>query len=142
MTNFTPVESLIGGALIGAGAFLLLLLNGRILGVSGIVATALEKPSSSQFWRYAFIIGLILAPVVMPILGLTKEWQNPISFDGQFIIYLIGGLLVGLGTILGSGCTSGHGVCGIGRLSKRSIVATITFMAVAMLTLFTTKHFL
>ncbi|GGA63822.1 membrane protein [Neiella marina] len=127
MTEFTPISALLGGALIGLGAACLLLINGRIAGISGIASQLLRKPNPDWWWRLAFAAGLITAPVLffqptdMPELSLHSNW-----------LVIVAGLLVGIGTKIGSGCTSGHGICGMARLSKRSIVATLVFMTTAI----------
>jgi hypothetical protein len=135
MENFTPVSGLIGGMLIGASAALFLMLNGRIAGISGILGGALEQGSAEGAWRYAFLAGLIAAPAAWAsIVPVTVE------IEASAPLLIAAGLLVGFGTRLGSGCTSGHGVCGISRLSFRSIVATVTFMAFGFLTVFLMRH--
>jgi uncharacterized membrane protein YedE/YeeE len=134
MAPFDPLSAAIGGALIGLAATLLMLLTGRIAGISGILGDLLE--SSDRAWRLAFAAGLIAAPLVLALSGRTLA--DP-AMPGSVII-AIAGLLVGIGTRLGSGCTSGHGICGISRLSPRSIAATMTFMAVAMLVVAIMRH--
>ncbi|MBW8190007.1 YeeE/YedE family protein [Neiella marina] len=129
MTEFTPISALLGGALIGAGGVLLLLLNGRIAGISGIASQLLQKPNGDWGWRLAFVLGLIVAPwVLLP----TAINIAPLAERSTTLI-IIAGLLVGMGTNIGSGCTSGHGICGMARLSKRSIVATLVFMTTAII---------
>jgi uncharacterized membrane protein YedE/YeeE len=137
MEHFTPVSAAIGGILIGISATMLWLANGRIAGISGIVG-GLWKPRSDDItWRVAFIAGLIAAPLVY-------AWATGslprISVSVPPLIVIAGGLLVGFGTRLGGGCTSGHGVCGLARLSPRSIVATALFMATAVVTSFLLRH--
>ena len=125
-------NGLLGGALIGAAAGALLLLNGRIAGISGIVGSLLKSPrheAADWFERAAFVLGLIVAPLVFAALG--GERQVIVTQNAGLLI--AGGLLVGVGTRMGSGCTSGHGICGLGRLSRRSIAAVATFMGVAVL---------
>jgi uncharacterized membrane protein YedE/YeeE len=134
MAPFDPLSAAIGGALIGLAATLLMLLTGRIAGISGILGDLLE--SSDRAWRLAFAAGLIAAPLV---LALGRRTLADPAMPGSVII-AIAGLLVGIGTRLGSGCTSGHGICGISRLSPRSIAATVTFMAVAMLVVAIMRH--
>ena len=137
MENFTPVSGLVGGLLIGLAAALLLLLNGRISGISGIVGGLLAPKSADIGWRVVFVAGLVLgAFIYMPATGDAI----PISMQASLPVIVVAGLLVGFGTRLGSGCTSGHGICGIARLSRRSIVATLVFMGVAILTVFLTRH--
>lgn len=128
MTEFTPISALLGGALIGAGAVLLLLLNGRIAGISGIASQLLQKPNSDWWWRLAFVAGLLIAPL---LLTSTAIELVPLPERSNLLI-IIAGLLVGFGTKIGSGCTSGHGICGMARLSKRSIIATLVFMGAAI----------
>lgn len=135
MENFTPVSGLIGGMLIGASAALFLMLNGRIAGISGILGGALEQGSADGAWRYAFLAGLVAAPAAWAaFIPVTVE------IEASAPLLIAAGLLVGFGTRLGSGCTSGHGVCGISRLSIRSIAATATFMAFGFLTVFVMRH--
>jgi uncharacterized protein len=125
-------KSLFGGMLIGAGAAVLLLLNGKIAGISGILDNTVRGVIGAQGWRLAFLIGLVLPAA---ILGL-----GPIQFAQGLPLLAVSGLLVGLGTRLGSGCTSGHGVCGLANLSPRSLLATLTFMTVAAATVFIVRH--
>lgn len=137
MENFTPVSALIGGALIGVSASLLLWLNGRIAGISGI-AGGLLRPSKGEIgWRALFLVGLVGGVAIYRLAG--GELQA-IEINPSISILLIGGLLVGLGTGIGGGCTSGHGVCGMARLSPRSIVATVVFLAVAAVTVYVVRH--
>lgn len=128
MHNFTPVSALIGGALIGLGALLLWLLMGRIAGISGIVSNALFT-RSDRSWRLAFVVGLLVGPLVVGLVLADFSYTTP-ALDWRV---LVAGLLVGLGTGWGAGCTSGHGICGMGRLSRRSIVATVIFMVAGVL---------
>ncbi|MDU0354431.1 YeeE/YedE family protein [Paraglaciecola aquimarina] len=132
------VHAFIGGMLIGLGAVLLMLTNGRIAGISGIVNRAISSHSIAGLWRWGFILGLIVAPFVTSLWG----FKLPESLPLDFFTLAISGLIVGIGTQIGSGCTSGHGICGIGRLSKRSIVATMTFMFSAMAVVTITRHVL
>ena len=126
----------IGGGLIGLSAVLLLLFNGRIAGISGIVGTLLvSKLSYDGLWRIMFVIGLLFGAGIY----LVVQGDLPIQMQANRSMLIVAGLLVGLGTRLGSGCTSGHGVCGIARRSKRSITATLVFIGVAMLTVFITR---
>jgi uncharacterized membrane protein YedE/YeeE len=130
------LESLIGGTLIGVAISLLLLFNGKVLGVSGIISELTTKPIDKNYWRLFFVLGLLVAPFIyslykpMPLSTMTTN----------NVMVIVGGLLVGLGSRLGSGCTSGHGVCGIARLSIRSIIATITFISFGVLTVFLIQH--
>jgi uncharacterized protein len=137
MENFTPVSGLVGGLLIGLAAALLLLLNGRISGISGIVGGLLAPKSSDAGWRAAFVAGLLLG--AMAYMLATGD-AVLVRMQASLPVLVLAGLLVGFGTRLGSGCTSGHGVCGIARLSRRSIVATSVFLGVAILTVFLTRH--
>ncbi|MHB2205340.1 YeeE/YedE family protein [Methylobacterium sp. CM6257] len=139
MDGFTPLSATLGGLMIGASAALFLLLNGRIAGISGIFGGLLAWPSRETGWRIAFLAGLVLAPLVYAGLGGSLP---PVTVATSFPLLVFAGLLVGFGARLGAGCTSGHGVCGIGRGSPRSIVATGTFMAVAIATVFVARHLL
>jgi uncharacterized membrane protein YedE/YeeE len=138
MTSFTPVASLIGGALIGLAAVLLMALHGRIAGMTGILSGLLPPaPAPDWRWRLAFVVGMVSAPLVY-----TGFMGHPIAIEvaAPAGLLLVSGLIVGVGVTCGSGCTSGHGVCGLARGSGRSIVAVITFMATAALTVFITRH--
>jgi uncharacterized protein len=138
MTSFTPIASLLGGALIGASAVLLMTSHGRIAGISGIVARLLPPYADNGLsGRLAFVLGLLAAPfAVSAVTGLAVMQ----TVSGNLALMVGAGLLVGFGTVWGNGCTSGHGVCGIARLSPRSIVATLTFMAAAAATVFVVRH--
>ena len=138
MTNFTPYSALLGGALIGVAAVLLMLFNGRIAGISGIAGQLLKFPPVADWpWRAAFVVGLICAPALLAV----SQVQTPsIAIDTPIPMLLVAGVLVGFGSAFGSGCTSGHGVCGIARLSKRSILATLTFMTAGIVTVFVVRH--
>ncbi len=134
--NFTPWSALMGGALIGISAALFILLNGRIAGITGIIG-GLFKPSANDVgWRIAFTAGLIIAPIIWLLFAQLPE----IQIDASYSTLGIAGLIVGFGARLGSGCTSGHGVCGISRLSPRSIIATLAFMGTGFLTVFIMRH--
>lgn len=137
-TEFTPFLSLAGGALIGLAAVALMAVHGRIAGITGILGGILPgSGESDRGWRIAFIAGMIAAPsVVMLATGATPEISVPVTP----VALLAGGFLVGLGATFGSGCTSGHGVCGLSRLSVRSIAATLTFMATGAVTVFLVRH--
>lgn len=136
MEDFTPVSGFIGGLLIGLASVLLLWLNGRVAGISGIVGGLLSQKGSEFGWRTTFIVGLLLGAF-----GYTfASGGLPIVIQTSVPVLILAGLLVGFGTRLGSGCTSGHGVCGVGRLSARSVIATATFMAVAIATVFLVSH--
>jgi uncharacterized membrane protein YedE/YeeE len=137
MSNFTPVSAAIGGALIGVSAVLLMAMTGRIAGISGIFAGLINPQTTDRGWRAAFIAGLIAAPIGAMFLGYAALTpQMPVSY----ITIIVGGLLVGFGTRLGNGCTSGHGICGIARLSERSLVATGVFMLAATIVVALTHH--
>ena len=137
MANFTPSSAAIGGALIGLSAVLLMLFTGRIAGVSGIFDSLINPQTSDRAWRAAFVAGLIAAPATAMFVGYAVPMpQMPASY----VTIVVGGLLVGLGARLGSGCTSGHGICGIARLSPRSIAATGVFMVTAIVVVTLTHH--
>ena len=137
MANFTPVSAAIGGALIGLAAVLLMLFTGRIAGISGIAGGLFNPRTDDRLWRLAFIAGLIAAPVAAALVGHAVPMPQ---MPGSMITIAVAGLLVGFGTRLGNGCTSGHGVCGIARLSLRSILATLVFMATAMVVVAIMRH--
>ena len=137
MANFTPLSAAVGGALIGLAAVLLMLLAGRIAGVSGIFGGCLDLGASDKGWRLAFIAGLILAPLSGSLVGFAVPLPE---MPESFIVIVAAGLLVGFGTRLGAGCTSGHGVCGIARLSPRSIAATCIFMITAIAVVALNRH--
>jgi uncharacterized membrane protein YedE/YeeE len=138
MTDFTPLASLVGGMMIGLSAVLLMLWEGRIAGISGIAGRLLPPHLDGAFLsRFGFVVGLVAAPfLVMAVTGGTVLQ----TVSGNLPLMAVAGLLVGFGSVFGNGCTSGHGVCGLARLSTRSFVATATFMAVAVLTVFVTRH--
>lgn len=139
MTTFTPVAGLAGGILIGLSAVLLMASAGRIAGLSGIFGSLLTlKPDAEYAWRALFIVGLLAGAAAATWLG----YFDPASlgFSGGSVVTAIGGLIVGCGTALGTGCTSGHGICGLSLFSARSIAATCTFMAVAVATVFVVRH--
>ncbi len=139
MTEFTPVMSLLGGALIGLSAVLLMAFHGRIAGMTGILTGLLPPVSTDWTWRAAFLAGAVAAPILLLSLsGQTIAYESPVPMPW----IIIGGLIVGVGVYYGSGCTSGHGVCGMARLSPRSIVATLTFLGAAMVTVFIIRHVL
>jgi uncharacterized membrane protein YedE/YeeE len=139
-TEFTPVASLLGGALIGASAVMLMAAKGRIAGVSGIAVRLLPPYADGELaGRLAFILGIVVAPLV--VLLATGTAPLP-SIEAGPALLAFAGLLVGFGSVWGNGCTSGHGVCGLSRLSVRSLVATLTFMATAMATVFLVRHVL
>jgi uncharacterized membrane protein YedE/YeeE len=137
MAPFDPVSAALGGAFIGLAATMLMLLTGRIAGVSGIVGDLADLAADDRTWRLAFVIGLIAAPLVFTVAG--HPLRAP-TMPNWLMMTTVAGLLVGFGTRLGSGCTSGHGICGIARLSPRSLAATATFMIVAILVVALTRH--
>ena len=127
-SHFTPWASLSGGVLLGLASALFILLNGRILGISGILGGLIPPKRSDALWRLAFLAGIFTSPWVFKALAPSTLLSAP-RIDAGVILLVIAGLLVGLGTRYGSGCTSGHGVCGLARLSPRSLIATLTFLA-------------
>jgi uncharacterized membrane protein YedE/YeeE len=137
MTEFTPFSALLGGTLLGSAALLFLLLNGRIAGISSIVSGSFKSLANQPQWRWCFVLGLIVAPLVTQPFG----YSLPTEIDLSWPLLITGGFLVGFGSYLGSGCTSGHGICGIGRFSPRSIVSTCIFMLVAIITVFLVNNF-
>jgi uncharacterized membrane protein YedE/YeeE len=140
ITEFTPLTGLIGGTLIGLSAVLLMAVHGRIAGASGIFSGLLTHKFDEEFsWRLIFIIGMLIGAAWS---GLFFFNTSSITFSGGPLTTITGGLIVGTGTVLGSGCTSGHGICGLSRFSMRSLAATCTFMVVAILTVFITRHVL
>ena len=137
MTEFTPLAGAAGGLLIGLSAVLLMASLGRIAGISGIVR-ALFTAEGWRSWQVLFVAGLLIGTLATSLLGGFDAAS--IAFPGNPVTTVIGGLLVGAGTALGAGCTSGHGICGMARLSPRSIAATVTFMGVALVTVFLIRH--
>jgi uncharacterized membrane protein YedE/YeeE len=139
MNNFTPIASLIGGIMIGLSASAMLLLEGKIAGISGIFAGLLIPAKGELLWKSSFVAGLLSGGVV-----LTRFVPNAFNFEivRPYGVLAVAGLLVGFGTRLGSGCTSGHGVCGISRLSLRSIVATATFVTSGAMVVYFGNHLL
>ena len=133
---FTPWSSLLGGVLIGVAAAMFALLNGRIAGISGVLGSLLTPVRGDVGWRVAFIAGLVGAPVLYALFSEVPAVQ----IDASYGALVAAGLLVGIGTRYGSGCTSGHGVCGLSRLSLRSLAATATFMGAGFLTVFVLRH--
>lgn len=134
--HFTPWTSLAGGVLIGAAAAMLWLLNGKIAGISGVLGGLLRPSTGDIGWRVAFIAGLVAAPLLYQLAAPLP----PVQIDADTGLLVVAGLLVGLGTRYGSGCTSGHGVCGLSRLSPRSMVATAAFMAAGFAVVFVVRH--
>lgn len=137
-THFTPGTSLVGGLLIGLASALFILANGRIAGISGILGGLLRPGGNDVVWRLAFLLGLIMAPAVASLFIATSA---P-TIDANAEMLVIAGLLVGIGTRYGGGCTSGHGICGLSRLSPRSLIATLAFMASGMAIVFVMRHLL
>ncbi len=137
MTEFTPFSALLGGFLIGLSALILFLFDGRIAGISGILGNLLAPRPAEIAWRAAFLAGLIAAPALYAAAG---GHLPPLTVTSSIPFLIAGGFLVGFGTRLGNGCTSGHGVCGMARLSPRSIAATLTFMIAAAITVFVMRH--
>lgn len=133
------VLALIGGGLLGVAAVMMMGLNGRIAGVSGILSGSMTQPSADRLWRILFIVGVVLGGAIPALI--SADFKPPEPQAGTLLV-IAGGLLVGLGTGLGSGCTSGHGICGISRLSLRSIVATCTFMAAGFVCVYVLRHVL
>lgn len=136
--NFTPWTALAGGVLIGAAAGLFVVLNGRIAGISGLLASLLERGAEGRGEKALFLLGILLAPLCWLLMAELPAAE----FQTNWLGLLAAGLLVGIGTRYGSGCTSGHGVCGISRLAPRSVVATLAFMAAGFATVFVLRHLL
>lgn len=140
MTEFTPFASLVGGAMIGLAAVMMMAFNGRVAGMTGILSGLLSPPSGDWGWRAAFVAGAVAAPAAIVAVA------GPAAVPFESLVPLpwlaVGGLIVGIGVTFASGCTSGHGVCGIARLSPRSIAATLTFMATTGITVFLVRHVL
>ncbi|TXR40193.1 YeeE/YedE family protein [Ectopseudomonas mendocina] len=136
--SFTPWSALAGGALIGLAASLFALLNGRVAGISGLLGSLLQRGAEGRGEKAAFLLGLLLAPLLWGVFAALP----PIDFEADSLGLIVAGLLVGIGTRYGLGCTSGHGVCGISRLSPRSLLATLCFMATGFATVFVLRHLL
>lgn len=136
--SFTPWSALAGGALIGLAAALFALLNGRVAGISGLLGSLLQRQGEGRGEKAAFLVGLLLAPLLWGLFAALPS----IHFETSSLGLIVAGLLVGIGTRYGSGCTSGHGVCGISRLSPRSMLATLCFMATGFVTVFVLRHLL
>lgn len=134
--SFTPWTALAGGAVIGVAAAILLLFNGRIAGITGIAGDLIKPKQGDIAWRLAFISGLIISPVIWQLFSPLPR----IQIDASNLLLAIAGLIVGISTRYGSGCTSGHGVCGIARLSPRSIIATLAYMATGFATVYVVRH--
>lgn len=133
---FTPWSSLLGGMLIGLAAAMFVLLNGRIAGISGVLGGLLTPLRGDVLWRVAFVGGIVMAPLAYSLFQVLP----PVQIDADYAALVVAGLLVGVGTRYGAGCTSGHGVCGLSRLSLRSLVATATFMGAGFATVFVLRH--
>ncbi|EJM47215.1 putative transporter component [Pseudomonas sp. GM33] len=138
LNHFTPLSALIGGLLIGTAATLFVLFNGRIAGISGIVGGLLRPLAGDVAWRIAFVLGLLMAPLLYRLNAPLPTLQ----IDAGYPLLIVAGILVGIGTRYGAGCTSGHGVCGLSRLSPRSGVATAVFMSAGFATVFVVRHLL
>lgn len=134
--NFTPYSALAGGALLGIAVIILLLCNGRIAGISGILGGLLPSKAGDISWRVAFILGLVAAPVIYSLFTALPV----IQIDAGWPVLIVAGLLVGIGTRYGAGCTSGHGVCGLARFSPRSLLATLSFMFAGFGTVWLVRH--
>ena len=130
--NFTPVPAFTGGVIIGLAVVVFFLLNGRLIGISGIASNVLTE-KNNRFDNFLFLLGLIIGPILYTVF--TNQQIN-VTISNSYILLIIAGLLVGLGTRISGGCTSGHGISGIGRFSLRSIIATVTFMIVGIITVF------
>ncbi len=139
--NFTPWMSLSGGILLGIASAVFILINGRILGTSGILGGLLAPKTGDIGWRIAFVLGMLAAPITLSLLT-PDDFLSAPRIEAGYVLIVIAGLLVGYGTRLGSGCTSGHGVCGLSRLSPRSMVATGIFMASGFAIVFVIRHLL
>ena len=135
---FSPWSALAGGVLIGLATAMFVLLNGRIAGISGVIGGLLKPMAGDVLWRVAFVAGLIVAPLIYGLVSVVPAVQ----IDAGYGALILAGLLVGAGTRYGAGCTSGHGVCGLSRLSPRSLVATAVFMGAGFVTVFVMRHFL
>ena len=136
LTAFAPVSAFTGGLLIGLAAALLILLNGRIAGISGILGGLLHPAPNETFWRAAFVLGLVIAPVSWGLFYALPA----IDIDASYPVLIVAGLIVGISTRYGAGCTSGHGVCGLSRLSPRSLVATLVFLGSGFVSVYLIRH--
>jgi len=137
--DLTPLSAMLGGALIGLSVTILLLFNGRMAGISGIMNGLFNSPRDEVIWRFTFLCGLIIGAFIFQLI--SPDFFVPRQGFPLWLV-AIGGFLVGIGTRLGNGCTSGHGICGIANMSKRSIFSTLTFMTAGMLTVYLIKHLL
>ncbi len=138
-THFTPWTSLSGGLILGLASAFFILINGRILGISGILGGLLMPQRGDVGWRLSFLAGIAFAPLALSAIVPSGFIQAP-RIDASFVVIAVAGLLVGFGTRYGSGCTSGPGVCGLSRMSRRSLAATLTFMVIGFLTVFVIRH--
>lgn len=138
LAAFTPFSSFVGGVMIGLGAAVLIVLNGRIAGISGIFGGLLHSRSGDTRWRLAFLAGLVSAPVIWQLVTALP----PVQIESSYFTLMAAGLIVGISTRYGAGCTSGHGVCGLARRSRRSLMATMIFMASGFATVFAVRHLL
>lgn len=139
--HFTPWTSLLGGILLGIAAGALFLNSGRILGITGILEGLLIPKSEDSPWRFAFLLGMFAAPLAAKLILPTDLMHVP-RIEASWLMVAVAGLLVGFGTRWGAGCTSGHGICGLSRLSARSLVATLSFMSTGFITVFVIRHLL
>jgi uncharacterized protein len=139
--HFTPWQSLFGGVLLGISATMMILLNGRILGISGILGGLIFSKPGDRIWRIVFLLGVLITPLIIFLIIPHQDFTAP-KISANMMTIAIAGLLVGFGTRYGSGCTSGHGICGLSRFSRRSIVATITFMFFGFVTVYLSHHLL
>jgi uncharacterized membrane protein YedE/YeeE len=137
LDDFTPISGFVGGLLIGGAASLFVLLNGRVAGISGILGGVFSAAGRDLGWRIAFVAGIVIGPMIVSALGLPVP---TVILQASVPVLIIAGLLVGFGTQLGNGCTSGHGVCGLARGSPRSLAATAMFFACAVMTVFVLRH--
>ncbi len=137
--NFTPFVSLTGGIILGLASAVFILVNGRILGISGIMGGLMPPKVGDTFWRIAFLLGMFSAPTVFHAV-VPAEYIHAQRIDATDMMVVVAGLLVGIGTRYASGCTSGHGVCGLSRLSPRSLVATISFMLAGFVVVYVMRH--
>ena len=135
--SFTPIPALLGGMILGSAAALYVFLHGRILGISGIVSGLIHPQQGDRSWRIVLILGLLTAPLLA---ALFFGIRPIVQVDADWIAVVLAGLLVGFGSQYGSGCTSGHGICGLSRLSPRSLVATLSFMGAGFLTVYVMRH--
>ena len=138
-THFTPWSSLSGGVILGVASALFILLNGRVLGISGILGGLLPPKAGDTLWRITFLLGMFAAPTIFNILAPSEFITSP-QIDANLMMLIIAGLLVGIGTRYASGCTSGHGVCGLSRMSPRSLIATLAFMSAGFVTVYVIRH--